>query len=269
MNANLTRVAVYRRTIRASLDRVWENVLDWEHLPWLHREAFAEIELRQAGAWGWRARAVTAQHRELELELLVEREASRYVARTLEGDHAGSEIWTRLRARALYETDIEVEFWLPDVPTESREKMGSVYTRLYTQLWDEDEAMMREREVRLVSRRVATDAALTAPQLLLGGLDSLRGKLPLRIEFAGEPVWLVELNGALACHTAVCPHRLGPLPPAGLDEDRSATVQCPWHGYRFDVRTGASCDGQRLAMKTALRVVVEGGQVRLVVPEES
>ncbi len=51
-----TRVAVYRRTIRASLARAWENVLDWEHLPWLHRSAFSDIEHIDSGAWGWRAR---------------------------------------------------------------------------------------------------------------------------------------------------------------------------------------------------------------------
>jgi hypothetical protein len=31
-------VATYERTVRASLDRVRENVLDWEHLPWLPPE---------------------------------------------------------------------------------------------------------------------------------------------------------------------------------------------------------------------------------------
>ena len=30
---NLTRVATYERLIRAPEERVWENVLDWEHLP--------------------------------------------------------------------------------------------------------------------------------------------------------------------------------------------------------------------------------------------
>ena len=43
----LNVVATYRRTIHASLERIWENVLDWEHLPWLHRSAFAAAELVQ------------------------------------------------------------------------------------------------------------------------------------------------------------------------------------------------------------------------------
>ena len=264
MAPNLTRVAVYRRCVRASAVRVWENVLDWEHLPWLHRSSFRELELEDAGPWGWRAALVTSQGRAIRLELLVERAASRYVSRTIEGDGAGSEIWTRVAGRADHETDIEVEFWLPDIPSHAVQAIGAGYTRLYTKLWDEDEEMMREREVRLVSRRAGAVGDLTGVELALGDLRSLREKLPLRMEFAGEPIWLVELEGDLFAHTAVCPHLLGPLPRAGSDDDRSTTVECPWHGYRFDARSGASCDGGKLAMKPGPKVVIEGGQVRLV-----
>jgi hypothetical protein len=41
----LTPVATYERTVRASLDHVRENVLDWEHLPWLHPETFSHVRL--------------------------------------------------------------------------------------------------------------------------------------------------------------------------------------------------------------------------------
>ena len=54
-NSDLTVVATYRRAIGASLERVWENVLDWEHLPWLHSGSFADIKCLDAGDWGWRA----------------------------------------------------------------------------------------------------------------------------------------------------------------------------------------------------------------------
>jgi len=36
----LTLVTTYQRTIHASLERIWENVCDWEHLPWLYRSSF-------------------------------------------------------------------------------------------------------------------------------------------------------------------------------------------------------------------------------------
>ena len=97
----LASVGVYRREVHASLERIWENVLDWEHLPWLHRESFSRIECLQAGTSGWRARVGLAPARpsqEILLELALERPALRYVARTLEGPGSGTEIWTRLRA---------------------------------------------------------------------------------------------------------------------------------------------------------------------------
>ena len=50
----LVEVARYQRTIYAPLERVWENVLDWEHLPHLHASSFNYIELDDGGEWGWR-----------------------------------------------------------------------------------------------------------------------------------------------------------------------------------------------------------------------
>ena len=35
-NSELVIAAVYKREVAASLERVWENVYDWEHLPFLH-----------------------------------------------------------------------------------------------------------------------------------------------------------------------------------------------------------------------------------------
>ena len=93
----LAEVATYRRVVAADEVRVWENVLDWEHLPWLHRSSFASIALDEAGDWGWRARAALRTGGEpFDLELIVDRARSRYVTRTLTGALAGAEIWTRV-----------------------------------------------------------------------------------------------------------------------------------------------------------------------------
>ena len=35
-NPDLVVAATYHREVIASLEHVWENVFDWEHLPWLH-----------------------------------------------------------------------------------------------------------------------------------------------------------------------------------------------------------------------------------------
>jgi nitrite reductase/ring-hydroxylating ferredoxin subunit len=252
---------VYRREVGAEVERVWENVLDWEHLPWLHRSTFSRIELLGSGASGWRARvglAPAESGREILLELATWRDRGRYVARTLEGPGAGTEIWTQLFPRGA-RTGIEVAFHVPGVAAARVAEVGRSHERLYARLWDEDEAMM-VRRARELARRAAP--AEPASPLALGPLDELRGKLPLLVELGGRRYRLVEVDGELAAHAAVCPHRLGPLEEGELED---GCVRCPWHGYRFDLRTGESRDGRRLRLPPAPRVVVDAaGAVSLV-----
>ena len=259
----LTCVAVYQRTVAASLERVWENVRDWEHLPWLHRSSFRSIECVDSGAWGWRARVglqAASTGSEILIELRIEPERLRYVTRTLEGAGRGTEIWTRLDPVDDARTDIAVEFQLPDVAPEAADSLGAVFTRLYTGLWDEDEAMMRRRAAELSSRPARADVVPGA--VALGSLGQLRARLPLRVEYAGRRFRVVEIDGTLLAHATVCAHALGPLDAAEVED---GCVRCPWHGYRFDVRTGRSADGRGLRLATAPRVVVdaESGQVQL------
>ena len=259
--AGLVRIATYERTVRASLERVWENVLDWEHLPWLHRGSFASIEREDSGPWGWRARAElqpAAGGREVRLELRVEREAGRYVTRTLEGVGRGTEIWTRLAPVAAEATGIEVSFHLAQVPVERRESLGRSYVELYTQLWDEDEAMMRHRQAELDRGGSRGDAA----SLSLGPVSGLRQRLPLCVEYAGRRYRVLEVEGELLAHVASCPHMLGPLDEA---EPEGGRIRCPWHGYVFDLRSGRSVDGRGLRLAPAPRLEVDAsGEVRLV-----
>ena len=62
---DMNLVATYPRLIGASLQRVWENVLDWEHLPHLHATSFGYCELDEAGDWGWRSWASASLWRSL------------------------------------------------------------------------------------------------------------------------------------------------------------------------------------------------------------
>jgi hypothetical protein len=150
----LASVGVYRREVSASLERIWENVLDWEHLPWLHRESFSRIACLEEGPSGWRAKVGLAPEKagqEILLELAIERPALRYVARTLEGPGRGSEIWTQLRPVARGRTQIEVEFLLPGVPPRHRDGLARAYLQLYTLLWDQDQSMMTRRGKQLAA----------------------------------------------------------------------------------------------------------------------
>jgi nitrite reductase/ring-hydroxylating ferredoxin subunit len=256
-------VASYRRTVGASLERVVENVLDWEHLPWLHRGSFSSIELFDAGDSGWRAGVgLQPPGRTVEIEVRFEPSRERYVTRTLHGAGEGTEIWTRLAPRAAHETAIEVEFLVPDVAAGARDALGKAYLGLYERLWDEDEAMMRRREAELGRLRARPrEAAGRAEPVALGRLAELRARLPLVVESGGRAYRVIELDGELVAHATVCPHRLGPLDACAVED---GALRCPWHGYRFDARTGEGRDGRRLRLPPAPRVAIDAGSnVRL------
>ena len=200
----LARAAVYRRSVRASEARLWENVRDWEHLPWLHRTSFRSIECLEEGDWGWRARIGLHPSAEILLELVIDSAEPRYVSRTLEGPGAATEIWTAVRAVAPECTEVEVEFWTPERDPSRREAPGAAYTRLYRQLWDEDEVMMVRRAALLGAGPPGGQGALA-----LGSREALRARLPLCVEWGGRPWRIVELAGELVVHATVCPHALG------------------------------------------------------------
>jgi hypothetical protein len=52
--AELALAAIYTREVRAGIERIWENVLDWQHLPALHDISFNHVALIEIGSWGWR-----------------------------------------------------------------------------------------------------------------------------------------------------------------------------------------------------------------------
>ena len=213
----LAKIGRYRRPLGASLERLLENALDWEHLPWVHASSFASVECSDAGKWGWRATVGSvAAGADVALELLLDVDRATWVSRTLEGAGAGTEIWSTAVATGSRTCEVTVEFHAPDVQPDGADRLGAAYARLYERLYDEDESMMIGRQ----------DA------LEVGG---------------GAPVRVVTVDGEQCSFRARCPHLLGPLEDVPVVD---GVIQCPWHGYRFDVRTGRNVDGRscRLAL---------------------
>ena len=224
-NLSLTEIATYQRRIHANIDRVWENVLDWEHLPWLHQTSFNYVELVAAGEWGWRT--WSNKDHSAHVELVVDREKQRYVARSYANEQQVSEIWTRLES-ANSATDIDISFNVVNVMPSKKKKLGNIYLSLYKQLWDEDEEMMSQRHRRL------TDKAFGPSEIHLGKRQALEAQLPLTLKL-GRSNWLIRQHeNELIVHSAICPHLLGPLE----DKIVNGKVTCPWHGYKFDILTG-------------------------------
>src|SRR5215831_5702850 len=131
----------YRRELPVSLERLYENAIDWEHLPHLHRSSFARIECADAGVWGFRARVWPQpynERRSLVIELRLDRELPRWITTTLGGPGTGTEVWTHAFELAERQTLVVVDFFVPGVDEARRIEIGHIYNSLYARLYDED-----------------------------------------------------------------------------------------------------------------------------------
>ena len=59
------------------------------------------------------------------------------------------------------------------------------------------------------------------------------------VDVGGKTLALFNVGGAYYALDNGCPHRGGPLGDGDLDR---TVVICPWHGWRWDVTTGANAN---------------------------
>ncbi len=249
-------IATYRRELPVGLERLYENAIDWEHLPFLHRTSFARIACADSGAWGFRARVWPQpydERRSFVIELKLDRDCRRWITSTLDGPGTGSEIWTHAFVLDPHRTLVVVDFFVPGADGERAANLAESYRALYALLYDEDVAMMAERQAQLDA--IAEEPAARVPErITLGTLDKVRANLPLEVEFGGRSFRIIELDGELIAHAAVCPHRLGPLDAGRIER---GIIECPWHGYRFDLRTRLCVNGAKLELPIAPLVRID------------
>jgi hypothetical protein len=210
--SDLVGVGRYTRDLGASIDRLYENALDWEHLPHLHKSDFASIAVIAHSHAGWQAEGVLADGSPVELDLVVT--GNGWITRSAAAGRGASEIHTMAEAVTADRCRVHVTFFVADVPEAQRERVGAGFRQLYQRLYDEDERMMIAR----------ADALRRGP-----------GALRLR-----RPATLAD--GSLCQVPVFCPHQGLPL---DAEPDEDGLLTCPWHGYRFDVRTGQAVDGHR------------------------
>src|SRR5260370_36907357 len=85
MTPSLPYIGTYKREIPVSVERLYDNTLDWEHLPNLHRSSFVRIECLRSDssgfrAWVWPPRRSDA----FLLELTLDRPLQRWISRTVQ-----------------------------------------------------------------------------------------------------------------------------------------------------------------------------------------
>ncbi len=272
-----------------------ENAYDWEHLPHVHSSSFKSIELFDEGAWGWQAKVILPDSRAQHLELLVDRDNNYWATTVLSGDARGFEIHTHATERKSREIDVLVKFYLPQafskilkllnvsqrllpfslykrfarklgvykVAKNEKPKISILKTlqRQYSVLYDEDEILMSSRQDAIDHRKESklNDAPHS---LVLGTPEQLNQQLPKVVQFGKQRFVINQWPDEWRVYAAECPHLLGPLENAQIDQNGQIT--CPWHGYKFDINTGKSCEKQTLFLAKPPSLKLLDGHLCLV-----
>ena len=77
---------------------------------------------------------------------------------------------------------------------------------------------------------------------------------------AGRPTHCrFQCNGAFCAIGDTCTHRGGPLSQGKVE---GVTVTCPWHGAKFDIRTGNVLSRPAPTGVASYKVVIEDGEIQ-------
>ena len=258
-------VATYTRELPVSIERMYENAIDGEHLPYLHRDSFSELNILERGDWGWRATGnLTPKSfmNFMELELKLDREKHRWITRTLSGLGKGSEIWTHAIPLEENKIKVIVDFYVPKLPRFLKKMYAEEYIKTYSKLYDEDLWMMatRQHELDRLKDRKSPDslAKLNTTSINLGQKARVEQTLPIQFTLKGHPYRLIKLKDELIAHSSTCPHMLGPLQNTDV---KNGLVECPWHGYQFDVKTRECTTGQKCKLAPAPSIKEVAGEI--------
>lgn len=92
----------------------------------------------------------------------------------------------------------------------------------------------------------------------VGSLEAMRaGGDRLVVTVAGKGIVVLDVPGGLVAVQSACPHNGGPICEGELSGE---TLSCPWHGYNYNVRSGACEDDSALRLDR-YEVRVDGDDV--------
>ena len=114
--------------------------------------------------------------------------------------------------------------------------------------------------------RVNHTVGQSVPESFVPVLDAaeLQGDELRQVEVDGVPVLLARTRAGEVCALAsTCTHHGGPLAEGSREGD---TVTCPWHGSRFDLRTGAVVRGPAVFVQPRLEARVRDNRIEVGFP---
>jgi nitrite reductase/ring-hydroxylating ferredoxin subunit len=82
---------------------------------------------------------------------------------------------------------------------------------------------------------------------------------PLRVEHDGVAVMVVQTENGIYAYEDRCPHAFWPISEG---EVNSGILECPGHGWTFDVKTGKCLNAPAYCLKR-ISVIIHGDIIRL------
>ena len=102
-----------------------------------------------------------------------------------------------------------------------------------------------------------------ARRIRVAAESELRDDAGLHVVAEGQSLALFRVDGRCYAIANACPHMGGPLCEGPLKDH---VVTCPWHGWKWDVRTGENVRNPRLRKVACFPVTVEDGEVFIDLP---
>lgn len=201
------------RNLGASAAMAVEDELDWEHLPHVHASTFRAARLVHSDGNGWEANVELVDGTLMRMKVTLDEDRRGYINATFFGDIENGRAVARLTETGPDSCRMHLRFFVPKTPQTDHQEAGAFYRKMFNRILDEDEPKMRHRAAFLKAGPAARKEMRTA--CLIDGTE-------------------VEVP-------RLCPHQGLPL---NCEPDAEGMMTCPWHGYRFDVRTGACIDGK-------------------------
>jgi nitrite reductase (NADH) small subunit len=94
----------------------------------------------------------------------------------------------------------------------------------------------------------------------VAGTDDVKPGSGMVAEVNGKTIALFNVEGMYHAIDNTCVHRGGPLGEGDLEGE---VVTCPWHGWQFNVATGA-CVNNASARVSSYQVQIDGSDIKVL-----
>lgn len=206
----LLKIAGYKRHINSNHERMFENVLDWEHLPHLHSRTFSSINLLakgektlkfEVGLWP----AIFGLKQTIRLQACKLRGI--WNVRVISGFMQGLIIRSCVSPETPEGFEVRIDFYIPRTKWYLA-PLGPVLKFSYHRLYDEDVAMMTSRQIFLDSRST-NPKKFSENNLKLGKEKDIQ--CPHPFTFQNKAYLLGKIDDNWIAYSAYCPHLQRPF----------------------------------------------------------